>query len=481
MKTAVTREITPELLRRYNTDIMAFLEDQYVLPETGKTIVLEQWQKDEILRPLFYDLNPDGTRKYTLALLSMPKKNGKSSLAAGIALWFMFAGEPYGEVIIAANNLDQASLIIYSKVKAAFLANPRLKACARLYKRHIEMRATGTVCRPLAHKYETAAGVNPTLVLFDELWGFPSREFYDELTTSPARKNPLTVVVTYAGYDEDTLLHELYDKGIKKTDPEMFFYWSHENKASWITEKYLATQRKRMPPNIYARFHENRWAGGAGEFVTDEDIKRMREVPWSRRYAADAQGLFSYVVANDLGLSHDRTARCVGHFDPRDGRVYVDSLRWWEGTPKKHVPIWEVEQDLVECMNRFKAKVLVIDPWQMESTIQRLRGMYNVTPFNFQTDMVFMSQTLITMLQGGSLVCYREPELDKELKRLIQKQTARGWRIDHVRGKRNDLVVAIGMMVNEAVKVAYVSASMPDSQLEPEKNLAFVGVRGKEF
>lgn len=478
---AKTKEITPELLGLYNTDIIAFLEDQYVLPETGRTIVLEEWQKEEILRPLFYDLDTDGARKYNLALVSMPKKNGKSTLAAGIALWFMFAGEPYGEVIIAANNLDQASLIIYSKVKAAFLANPRLKACARIYKRHIEMRATGTVCRPLAHKYETAAGVNPTLTLFDELWGFASREFYDELTTSPARRNPLTVVVTYAGYDEDSLLHELYDKGTKGTDPEMFFYWSHENKASWVTDKYLTGQKRRMPPNVYARFHENRWSEAVGGFVTEEDIEKMHEVPWARRYAADMAGLFAYVVANDLGLSHDRTARCVGHFDPRDGRVYVDSLRWWEGTPKRHVPIWEVEQDLVECMNRFKAKALVIDPWQMESTIQRLRGMYTVTPFNFQTDTAFMSQTLITMLQGGSLVCYREPELDREFKRLISKQTARGWKIDHVRGKRNDLVVAVGMMVNEAIKAAYGVASVPDMIEEPAKNLAFVGVRGKEF
>lgn len=477
----MTVPITKELARRYNRDIILFLEEQYILPETGKLIVLEEWQKEDILRPLFYDLNPDGTRKYTMALLGMPKKNGKSSLAAGIALWFMFAGEQYGEVIIAANNLDQASLIIYNKVKAAFMSNPNLRACARIYKRHIEMRDSGTVCRPIAHKYETAAGVNPTLVLFDELWGFTSREFFDELTTSPARKNPLGLIVTYAGYDDDSLLHELWEKGEKKQDPEMFYYWSHENKASWVTDKYLATQKRRMPTNVYQRFHENRWASGLGVFITEEDIKRMHETLWTIKYAADPQGLFRYVVSNDLGLSHDRTARAVGHFDPRDNKVYVDNLRYWEGTQKNHVAINEVETDLIESMNRFKAVSLVIDPWQMESTIQKLKNMYTVVPFNFQTDMVFMSQTLVTMLQNGSLVCYPEPELDKELKRLISKQTARGWKIDHVRGRRNDLVVAIGMMVNAVIMAAYGAADMFDMPEERKFNLPVAGIREKTF
>lgn len=56
-------EITKEKLRQYNTDIIAFLEEQFILPETGKLIRLEEWQKEEILKPLFYDLNPDGSRK----------------------------------------------------------------------------------------------------------------------------------------------------------------------------------------------------------------------------------------------------------------------------------------------------------------------------------------------------------------------------------------------------------------------------------
>ncbi|KKK69470.1 hypothetical protein LCGC14_2933690, partial [marine sediment metagenome] len=209
--------LTDERLERYNHDIIAFLEDQFIVAETGKLIVLEGWQKDLILRPLFYDLDEEGRRKYSLALLGLPKKHGKSTLAAAIGVWSAFAGEQHGEIIVAANNLDQASLIIYGKIREAFKDNPQLARAAILRKTHIEIKATGTIIRPIAHKYQTAAGVNPTLVLFDEIWGYSGREFYDELTESPARKDPLCLIVTYAGYDKDSLLYDLYKAGMKGT------------------------------------------------------------------------------------------------------------------------------------------------------------------------------------------------------------------------------------------------------------------------
>ncbi len=474
-------EITPEKARQYKTDIISFLEEQYICPETGKLIVLEDWQKELILKPLFYDLLPDGRRKYTLALLGMPKKHGKSTLASGIGVWFCFAGEPHGEVIIAANNLDQASLIIYEKIRQAFKLNPNLLASAKLLKTGIEMRGTGTVCRPIAHKYQTAAGVNPTLVLFDELWGFEGREFYDELTTSPARKNPLGLIVTYAGYDKDSLLYELYKAGKAGKDPRMFYLWFHDTKASWITQEYLDTQKQRLPPNSYARFHENRWAAAEGTFVTPQDIERLHSVPWAIQYKPDQNRILDYIISCDAGLSHDRTARCVGHYDPADGRVYVDNLRWWQGTKTQHVDMSAVEQDLKEFGGAFRAQKMVIDPWQMEYVMQRLKPYFTIDPFNFNADMMFMSQTVITMLRNGTLICYNEPQLDKELQEIIAKQTGQGWRIEHVRGKRNDLVIAVGMMAVAAIRNAGVADFDFVNEKRPLLPVGFRGVRGKEF
>jgi len=474
--------LTEERVDKYRHDIIAFLEDQYIVAETGKLIVIEQWQKDLILRPLFYDLDEEGRRKYTLAIIGLCKKNGKSTLAAGIGLWFCFAGEQHGEVIIAANNLDQASLIIYEKIRQAFRDNAQLHKSARLLKSGIEMKSTGTVCRPIAHKYQTAAGVNPTLVIFDELWGFQGRQFYDELTESPARREPLSLVVTYAGYDKDSLLHELYEMGRKKKDPKMFFIWLHENMASWVTDDYLASQRLRLPANSFMRFHENRWAASSGQVVTEEDIGRIHATPWLPQFGAATDRQLDYIISNDLGISHDRAARCVGHYDPNDGKVYVDSLRWWEGTKKEHVPIGEVEQDLVDSAKAFRTTRLHIDPWQMEYVIQRLKGMFSVTPFNFNADIVYLSQTLLTLVRTGALVMYNCPEFDSELGQIVSRQTAKGWRIDHVRGKRDDLVVAVGMMAVEAIRTQFGSNWEPPGEKQFDTPpIGFKGVRGKEF
>jgi len=480
--TAKPKPLTDERVERYRHDIIAFLEDQYILAETQELMVVEQWQKELIFWPLFYDLDEAGLRRYTLALIGLCKKNGKSSLAAGIGLWFCFAGEPHGEVIIAANNLDQASLIIYDKIRNAFKANPQLHSAARLLKTAIEMKATGTVCRPIAHKYQTAAGANPTLVIFDELWGFPGREFYDELTESPARREPLSLIVTYAGYDKESLLYGLYEMGRKKKDPKMFYLWLHENVASWVTQDYLDSQRRRLPANSYMRFHENRWSAGAGQMVTEEDIQRIHSTPWMPALGARPDLPFTYIISNDLGVSHDRAARCVGHFDPRDGKVYVDSLRWWQGSKKEHVPIADVEQDLSGMAGAFRTTRLHIDPWQMEYVIQRLKGLFTVTPFNFNADIVHLSQTLLTLIRNGTLVMYNEPEFDKELRQIISKQTPKGWRIDHVRGKRDDLVIAVGMMAIEAVRLAFGSNWVPPEDKDFDAPpVGFKGVRDKEF
>ena len=477
--------ITPARLKQYNHDIISFLEEQYICAETGKLIKLEAWQKDDILRPVFYDLNPDGTRKYSLALIGMPKKNGKSTLVAGIGVWFCFASEPHGEIIVAANNLDQASLIIYDKIRTAIRDNPNLAASAKLLKGKIAMNSTGTVCRPIAAKYETAAGVNPTLVLFDELWGFPDRKFYDELTTSPARKNPLSIIVTYAGYDKKSLLYELYDQGMKREDPNMFFLWMTENKASWVTPKYLATQRKRLPAGSYARFHQNQWAAKDSTFVTTDDIQLLHATPWVKQEGATLRNQPDYLIACDLGLSHDRACRVVGHYNFIDTKIYIDNIMWWEGTKKEHVDIGDVEKDLYDCADRFKTRNFVIDPWQMEYVIQRMRKSawegINVTPFNFNADIGPMSNLLIQLLREGRLVGYEEPLLDTELQEAVSKQTTKGWRIEHERGKTNDLVITVAMLCLAAVSGNFSEAYVPDSDTEFKTPTKFGGILKKEF
>lgn len=485
--------------KQYLTDPIQFMEDHYVLPELMQYIKLMWWQKDYILKPLFYDLDEKGERKYNIALLGMPKKDGKSAFAAGIGIYFMFCDEPYGEIIVAANARDQAAMIIYSKMRHAVQLDPDLaKATKPLRREKIEVYSTSTIARCVAHQFETAAGLNPNCTIFDELWAFSDRKFFDELTVVPTRKNPLIVIVTYAGYEEQGLLWDLYSDGLEGDtvidtgDPEiivkrahrdkrMLMFWSNKNLADWKTPAYLEGQRRRLPPDVYARLHENRWVAAGSKFITISDIESLHSTPWVIQITPILDRPIHYIVATDLGLSDDRTARVVGHLDPVDNNVYIDNLRVWQGTPDEHVPIAEVEQDLVDCAQRFNTRTLVIDPWQMEYVIQRLKGYYNVIPFNFSSDMVHLSQTLVSVLRSKRLKSYNEPELDKELKDTIIRQTASGWRLDHPRRKHNDIVITIGMMLMEAVRSAFSTLDLPDDTAFMQYPVGFKNIRGKVF
>lgn len=486
-----------DIERPEETGIIAFLEEQYILPETRKVIKLERWQKDWILTPVFYDLH-EGKRKYNILLMGLPKKNGKSAFGAGIALYTLFAGEPYGEIIIAANAKDQASMIIYTKVRRAVSLNYNLKRSTLILKQVLEGKTTGTTIRCVAHQYETAAGLNPNLTVFDELWAFGDRRFFDELTLVPTRPDPLIVIVTYAGYEQKGLLWDLYSDGMAgppvvdtgdpevivrrgKKDPGMFMFWSYKNLASWIMPSYLEGQRRRLPPEVFARLHENRWVTLGSQFITHDDIEAMHNVPWFMQTTPRTDRHLNYIVASDIGLSHDRTARVVGHYNPDDRNIYIDNIRVWQGTMEEHVNLEEVEQDLVECANTFKARTLVIDPWQMEYTIQRLKGAYTVVPFNASTDTQLLSQVFVNMLRSHRLVCYHDPMFEEELSSAIIKQTMKGWRIDHKGNRKNDIIIAVGMMMLEALKAQYGIVAMPtdDDFLTPPA--AFKGIRAQEF
>lgn len=495
--------LTAAQARQYVKDPIKFGEERYILPETLKAIVFEEWQKQWVLKPLLYDLDDSGKRKYNTAIIGMPKKNGKSSFAGFFGVNAAFCWEPFGEIIIAANAKDQASMIIYNKIRRSIMLEPDLKrACikgGKMPKEIIEVQSTGTTIRAIAHQYETAAGLNPNLTMFDEPWGFTDRKFFDELTVVPTRENPLILMTTYAGYEEEGLLWDLYCDGMEgddildtgnpdvvvkrgRKDPTLFFFWSNANLSSWVTPEYLEGQRNRMPPEVYARLHENRWVTAGSQFITAADIATLHNTPWVKQERRATDRYLHYVVATDLGLSHDRACRVVGHYDPWDKNVYVDNIRLWQGSPDAHVPIELVEADLEQCAEAFGSASLVIDPWQMEYVIQRLRRYYSVVAFNFSRDVTHLSQAFITALRTGTLKSYDEPELDKECTQVIIRNTQQGWRIDHPRRKVNDVVISVGMMLLEALRTAGALSLGEDAKLfYPAADDDTPGMRGRSF
>lgn len=190
----------------------------------GQRFNLRPWQEFKIIRPIFGLLNPDGTRQIRKAYVEIPRKNGKSEIGAAIALKMLCAdGEHGAEVYSAAADKDQASLVF--NVAAEMVRNhPELSKRCKIVdsQKRIIYKKTGSIYRALSSEAFTKHGLNASAIIYDEIHAAPDRELYDVLTTSMGtREQPLTFMITTAGFDKDTLWGELHDYAFDVRDGEI--------------------------------------------------------------------------------------------------------------------------------------------------------------------------------------------------------------------------------------------------------------------
>ena len=184
----------------------------------GKRLALEPWQEQQLIKPLFGNYRPDGTRQYRTAFVAIPRKAGKSTTAAGIALYTLLAdGEMGAEIYSAAADRDQAR-IVFEQARQMVEAHPALRDRVKCYKNTLVVEATGSVYRVLSADAYSKHGLNAHAIIFDELHAQPNRELWDVLTTSTgARKQPLTFAITTAGHDKHSICYEQwsYAEGVR--------------------------------------------------------------------------------------------------------------------------------------------------------------------------------------------------------------------------------------------------------------------------
>ncbi len=438
----------------YSNDIIRYLEDHYYLIESKAPVILEDWQKERIFKPLF-ELDNEGLRQYSLAIVGLPKKNSKSTMASMVANFFLFQDENYGEILCTANSREQSSWIIFDKLKKSIQMNPKQLKEVKLYEDVIEIRKTGSIARVIAPNYKTGSGTNPNLVIWDELWAYElssDRKFWDELTTVPTRRNPLSLIVSYAGFDEESLLFELYKKGLAKKDKAMFFLWSHKNLASWISKKYLDSQRERLRPNVYLRLHECRWTSSESAFVSPEMWDSCVDNNL-RPILPGFKGQLS--IGIDIGYSHDSSS-VVGVYRQGD-RVVLALHKCWVPTPKHKIDIEEtVEKYLKKLHKNFNVDSFNYDPFQFHrSGISLAKEGLPMVEFPQTTDrLVLAGENLYSLIKGRNLVVYEDREIRDHILKSIAKESTRGFRlIKSKQSERIDLAISLAMSCVKAVNI----------------------------
>src|ERR1051325_10390546 len=167
----------------------------------GQPFLLQPWQ-ESIIRRLFGTLRPDGTRQYRSAYIEIPRKNGKSTLCAGIALYLLVEdGEPGAQVYSAAVDKSQAS-IVFDSARAMVEASPYLRGRVLPFRGVMETVENRGRYRVLAADSKGTKPHGRTVqgAVVDELHVHPNLNVGDILRAGTgARRQPLIVTITTAG------------------------------------------------------------------------------------------------------------------------------------------------------------------------------------------------------------------------------------------------------------------------------------------
>jgi phage terminase large subunit-like protein len=454
----------------------------------GRPLTFEPWQRemvDEILR-----IGPDGRRVYQQALVGLPRKNGKSTLCSGLALYLAAADdEPGPEVIVASGSREQAA-VVFDQTRAFVEQSPGLLDWFRPFRYHIALPGVDGVIKRISADGRLQHGLSPNGIIVDELHAFTTprqSELWDALITATgARAEPLTVAITTAGYDKATVLGRLFDKALDldverrpgltiARDPEAGFLlwwygadedsdledeaaWMTANPASWITIPELRRQlaSPTMDENTFRRLHLNQWTKARDAWLPAGCWPALRDTGLAIPEGAEVW------LGVDVGISDDSTAVAIA-WRLEDGRTGLAAHVWatrYEHKAHEHVVggrvrLEQIEDHIRALARRFLVRELVYDPRFFERSAQSLsdEGL-TVAPFEQSSKLMGDAcQLFYRAARQGMLAHDGDPVLAAHVEATAAEQTERGWRIRKLRSSQKiDACVASVMAHARAVE-----------------------------
>ncbi|MEX1230060.1 MAG: terminase TerL endonuclease subunit [Planctomycetaceae bacterium] len=267
-----------------------------------KPFTLLDWQWEEVIAPLFGWLRPDGTRRFRRGYIEVPKKNGKSALFSGLGLYLLVGDhEPGAEIYSAAVDRDQAS-IVFNEAAHMVESSPHLSSRLKLIRstKRIVCHRSRSLYRALSADVPAKEGLNAHAILIDELHAQKNRDLWDTLRyAGAARRQPLHLAITTAGYDRHSICWEQHDYALKVLDgtiEDLSFFayitaagvdddwtqpdvWRKANPSLGITikeeqfaEDCREAQESSAKENSFRRYRLNQW--------TEQDVRWINMQKW---------------------------------------------------------------------------------------------------------------------------------------------------------------------------------------------------------
>lgn len=399
----------------------------------GVPFDLLPWQ-DKIIRDIFGTVKDNGYRQYNNAYIEIPKKNGKSEIAAAVALYLTCGDNEWGaEVYGCAADRQQASIVFdvaVDMVDQCSALKKRIKPI--LSQKRLVYMPLGSCYQVLSAEAYTKHGLNVHGVVFDELHAQPNRELYDVMTkgSGDARMQPLFFLITTAGTDRNSICWEVHQKSEdilrgKKFDPTFYpvIYgtadeddWSDENiwyKANpslghtidieKVRAAFLSAKENPAEENIFRQLRLNQWV--------KQSVRWMPMDVWDKcSFEVNIEKLKGRLCYGGLDLSstNDITA-FVLVFPPTldDDKYYVVPYFWIPEDNMKlrvkrdHVPydVWTkqgylkttegnvihygfIESFIEDLGKKFHIREIAFDRWGAVQMVQNLEGLgFTVVPF----------------------------------------------------------------------------------------------------
>ena len=399
----------------------------------GQPFELIDWQ-EQIIRDLFGVLKPNGYRQFNTAYIEIPKKQGKSELAAAVALLLLCGdGEERAEVYGCAADRNQAKIVFD-------VAVDMVRFCPALSKRvkilesqkKITYLPTNSSYQVLSADVANKHGFNTHGVIFDELHTQPNRKLFDVMLqgSGDARMQPLYFLITTAGNDTNSICYEVHQKAIdiaegRKVDPTFYSViygaaededwtdpkvWKKANPSLGITvgiDKVKAAcesaQQNPGEENAFRQLRLNQWV--------KQSVRWMPMDKWDACAFPvsedDLEGRICY-GGLDLSSTTDITA-FVLVFPPLDeeDKYYILPYFWIPQETldlrvrRDHVPydLWErqgtlmttegnvvhygyIEKFIERLGEKFNIREIAFDRWGAVQMVQNLEGMgFTVVPF----------------------------------------------------------------------------------------------------
>ncbi|MGS7463795.1 terminase large subunit [Bacillus paranthracis] len=210
----------------------------------GQPVTLELFQKAYI-SALFGFVDKDtGLRRYRESMFYVARKNGKTTMLSGIALYMLMAdGEGGAEVYSIASKRDQAR-ILFDEAHNMIKQSPYLSKHIKKRKSDLYFPLTMSSLMPLAKSSNTLDGLNSSLVVIDELHSISDRNLYEVMKQSQsARKQPVLIMITTAGTVRGNIFDDMYEyacnvvDGNFKDDTFLPILYELDEKKEWINPK----------------------------------------------------------------------------------------------------------------------------------------------------------------------------------------------------------------------------------------------------